>query len=253
MRTLTVLIAISSLLLGCSEKAERKETPEGTEPPKLEVPSPASSPITFEQIEDNVKHDTLLIQTTFDLTDGTYLMVASHTLAEERLDEGDRSAGLRLYHYRVLPDSTADIIARSSSARDSWTMFPTFFKDPSEDGSYIVLANFGDRSSWGQKVIRFNAQGFADLGFLNVAAIERTRDGDEEVMKLLNIAPHTRISSEGNELVFTFEVEDLLLYDDLRGVLQQPIDADRIAYRWSEAEGMRLFIDQQIRVDEQPS
>ena len=238
---------------GCGEKADpqdRSEIPEV----KVELPiRDGGSPIGFEQLDDNVKHDTLLIQTTFDLEDGTYLMIASHKLSEEKLNEGDREAGLRLYHYRAKPDSTYEIISRSSSANDSWTMFPTFFTDPIEQGSMIILANYGERNSWGQKVIRFSDQGFTDLGYLNVAKIERQGEGEEMELKHRTIAPHTRISNEGNTLVFTFDLDEVILFDDLRGVLDQPIDAGRVQYRWSEAEGMVLYVDGEARRKQQPS
>src|SRR5688500_17855051 len=142
MKVHAFLIASGLLLFSCAGKSDREESPKDIDVPLVEAPSSSSSPIEFTQIDDNVKHDTLLIQTTFDLKDGTFLMVASHSLAEERLDEGDREAGLRLYHYRLQLDSTAEIISRSSSASDSWTMFPTFFNDPINEGSQIILANF---------------------------------------------------------------------------------------------------------------
>jgi DNA-binding MarR family transcriptional regulator len=42
-----------------------------------------SAPFAFRAIEDNLRHDTLLIQTTFDLGDSTFVMVAS---PEETID-----------------------------------------------------------------------------------------------------------------------------------------------------------------------
>ena len=253
MRTSIVAIMIAFGAVGCTDETDPERTEDRTE---LTIERPdrdPSLPIAFEQIDDNVKHDTLLIQTTFDLKDGTFLMVASHKLSEEKLNEGDREAGLRLYHYRAKPDSTYEILARSASANDSWTMFPTFFADPIEEGSYIILANFGERNSWGQKVIRFGDQGFTDLGYLNLAKIERQGEGEEMELKHRNIAPETRVTREGDQLVFSFALNELILFDDLRGVLDQPIEAGRVQYRWSEAEGMVLYIDGEARREEQPS
>lgn len=252
MRTSVFWWICVALFAACGNKTDREEKPALPDPP-IGRSAEALAPIQFEQIEDNIRHDTLLIQTTFDLNDGTFLMVASHKLSEEKLNEGDREAGLRLYHYRAKPDSTYEIISRSSSANDSWTMFPTFFKDPIKVGSYIILANFGERNSWGQKVIRFNVEGFTDMGYLNIAKIERIGEGEEVELKHRTIAPDTRISSEGSELVFTFDLDELILFDDLRGVLDQPIEARRIQYRWSEEEGLLLYIDGEVRRDEQPS
>ncbi len=248
------LILIS--LVACADKPHTENAPEvviAADTTSLGDTGRAGAPIPFPQVDDNISHDTLLIQTTFELGDGTYIMVASNNKAEEMLDAGDRNAGLRLYHYRLKKDGSAEILATSTSASDSWTIFPTFFEDPINNGSQIILANFGDRNSWGQKGIRFDDRGFHDLGFLNVAAIERVVLDAEVDTKLLNIAPHTRISSEGNDLVFRFLAEEILLYDDLRGGLDQTMAGDRVNYRWNANDGMVLYIDGEARRDQESS
>src|SRR5436190_11157997 len=88
------------------------------------LPSPTATPIGFaplalKEVDDNLHHDTLLIQVTFDLGDGSFVMVASNM--EETFE------GVRLYRYRFEKDSALKMIAVSSPAYDSWTMLPTFF------------------------------------------------------------------------------------------------------------------------------
>ncbi len=242
--------------VSCADKPHPENEPEvltEQEAPAMSVPTMMGAPIPFPQIEDNLAHDTLLIQITFDLQDGTFMMVASNTRAEEQLDAGDRNAGLRLYHYRLGKDGSPEMLARSSSALDSWTMFPTFFADPKNEGSYIILANLGERNSWGQKVIRFNDQGYNDLGFLNVAALKAREDDEEGQLRSITIAPHARVGAEGDALLFTFELDELLLYDDLRGGVDRTIQASRVSYRYNEAEGMVLYIDGEARHEEQAS
>src|SRR5690606_7087535 len=240
----------------CGEKPQpATETEVINEPVSVPIDKPdrTFAPLSFEQVDDNIAHDSLFIQTTFKLPDGSFVMVAMNKAEDPTEDQIERVAGLRLVHYRIDDDSEPEMLAYSSPAFDSWTMFPTFFNDPLNEGSYIILANFGERNSWGQKAIRFNDQGFRDLGYLDVAAIERDGEGEETEMKLRNIGPHTRIGALGNEIVFSFELDELLLYDDLRGALEQPIQADRVQYRWNDAVGMLLYVDGEPRHEQQPS
>lgn len=188
------------------------------------------APIELPQLEDNVRHDTLLIQTTFAMGDGTFLMVASHM--------DDTFEGLRLYHYRTLPDSNAEVLHVSPPGYDSWTMFPTFFHDPRDGQGWIILANLGEKGSWGQKVFHLDDHGFEDLGFLDVAFAE-TIDGGE---RLGNVARRTRIEAEGDALVFRFDARLLHLYDDLRGGLDTALPGMDVSYRWSPESGMVLWV-----------
>ena len=191
---------------------------------------PGQAPLELAQLEDNVRHDTLLIQTCFDLRDGTFLMVASH------LD--DTFDGLRLYRYRALPDSSADVLHASPPAYDSWTMFPTFFPDPRDGEGWIILANLGEKESWGQKVLHLDDRGFADLGFLDVALTEAMADGQ----RMGNLARHTRIEADGDALLFRFHAEVVHLYDDLRGGLDADLPGRDVSYRWSPDSGMVLWV-----------
>jgi len=209
------------------------------------------SPLRIVPIDDNVRNDTLLVQTTFDLGDGTFVMTASHVEAD------DRNGGLRLYRYRPLPDSNAAILHASAPAYDSWTMLPTFFRDPRDSAAWIVLANFGERQSWGQKVFRLDAKGFTDLGFLNVALPKHFAEEDGGP-KLVGIGPGTRVEGDGEGLLFRFAVDKLHLFDDLSARedgsgLDLVLPGGRITYRWNAAEGMVLHIDGSPRKEPSPT
>jgi hypothetical protein len=207
-----------------------------TPDPVPQVPRPIEpgAPIPFAQVEDNVKHDTLLIQVTFDLGDGTHLMVASHV--EERFE------GLRLYRYKAHRNNSAELIAVSNPGYESWTMLPTFFQDPLDSNAYILLTNWGGRESWGQKVLRMDKDGFHDLCFLDVALPERIVEDDSTRVRRLNIAPLMRCSAEGGGLRFSFACDSLYLYDDFAGGLDKVTPSVGIHYTWDANEGLLLWI-----------
>lgn len=242
MRSAVFVLAIAMMACNGEDRSEEKSGKQTIPQPS---PSADGSPIAFPQVDDNVRHDTLLIQTTFDLGDGTFMMVASHSDTEQRLDQGDRNAGLRLYHYRIAKDSLPEILAASSTAHDSWTMFPTFFRDPAGN-AHIILANFGARDSWGQKVIRFDRNGFQDLGFLKVAKVERT----EEEIRQRNIAPHSSMIAEQSGWTIQFDVEELMLFDDLRGGTDVILPGGKVNYRWDADRGLVLVVDGEERHEE---
>ena len=196
--------------------------------------------VNFPQVADNVRHDTLVIQTTFDMGDGTFLMVASSV--------PETFEGLRLFHYELLPDSNAGIIARSAPAYDSWTMLPTFFAKPGDSTSMIVLANFGEKQSWGQKVMRLDRRppttdksGFTDLGFLEVALHVRIVESDSSYLRRENIAPFVRCTN-GDPATFEFARDSVYLYDDGRAGRDYIIAADRVKYQ-QQGDGLVMWID----------
>lgn len=237
MRVARALVpALLSLLLGrCSEPAAPHNGPPATN--KGPVGFSGTTPFTrveFKALPDNIRHDTLLVQTTFDLGDGSFVMVASNV--------NETFEGLRLYRYTLLPDSNARVIAHSRPAFDSWTMFPTFFRAPDDPKALIVLANFGEKQSWGQKVMRLDSSGFHDIGFLDVGRPERVTEGDSSTTRVASIAPHTIISARQDGLWFTFDCDSLHVYDDLRGGLDVIIASKRVAYR-SGSGGFELGID----------
>ncbi|MBK6342481.1 MAG: hypothetical protein IPF41_07815 [Flavobacteriales bacterium] len=196
-------------------------------------------PIEFRVIDDNLVHDTLLIQTTFDLGDGSFVMVASN--------REDTWEGLRLYRYRLATDSTPEMLAVSAPAYDSWTMLPTFFSRDSALASGLwVLANFGERESWGQKFMKLDSA-FLDLGFLDATAVEWVDDGGTRALKRRNIGPFTRMEFGGDSLQIAFDCDSVFLYDDRAGTMDQVIEAKRLRYTWTPHEGLVLWLDGQKR------
>lgn len=224
------VLLFAIILCGCEGPSEPSSTAVTTP-----VTAPANgAPIPYPQVEDNVRHDTLLIQTTFDLQDGTFIMVASNT--------AETFEGLRLVRYRVLPDSIADVIAVSAPAYDSWTMLPSFFRTSGQANEHLVLANFGERESWGQKFMRLE-DGFKDLGFLDVALPERVVEDDALVLKRRNIGPYTRMSTSGDSTVITFETDSVFLYEDIKGNMDVVLPAAQVRYTMDGAGVLLLWVN----------
>lgn len=207
---------------------------DATGPEAVDLPHGTLAHVPFPLIDDNIRHDTLLIQVAFDLGDGTFVMVGSNV--------EDSFEGLRLYRYSLLPDSNAQVLAVSAPAYDSWTMLPTFFRPKARGGSFIVLANFGERQSWGQKVMLLDSTGFKDLGFIDAAWPERMSESDSSWIRLGSIAPFTTIASSEEGLVFSFTCDSLHLFDDLRGGVDVMLPAARVRYRLNE-DGFALGVD----------
>ncbi|MEO8591279.1 MAG: hypothetical protein ABI432_18010 [Flavobacteriales bacterium] len=220
--------------------------------PVADVPQPTPlatplgfAPLEFAQVDDNLHHDTLLIQVTFDMGDGSFVMVASNM--EETFE------GVRLYRYRLKPDSTADMLAVSSPGYDSWTMLPTFFTDSATSGQdYWILANFGEKESWGQKLLKLN-NAFTDLGFLDLALPERVMEDDTLRLKRRNIAPFARYSSNGDTAVFRFACDSVYLYDDQEGHNDVVLPANTVRYTYHPSEGPSLWLNGRKHLLTQPA
>ena len=150
---------VALMATACGDGSTGTGTPEPTSVP--EEQGEVWSRVDLPGLDDNVKHDTLLIQTTFDLGDSTYLMVASHV--EETRE------GIRLYRYRVKPDSSAEVLSWSKPGYDSSTMLPTFFRSPDASQGWLLLANMGERESWGQEVFWLKDGAFIHMGYLSMA------------------------------------------------------------------------------------
>ena len=194
-----------------------------------------SAPHEFAQVDDNLHHDTLLIQVTFDMGDGSFVMVASNK--EETFE------GVRLYHYRFKPDSAVDMIAASSPGYDSWTMLPAFFEDSASQGAgYWILANFGERESWGQKLLRMDGE-FTDVGFLDIALPERVVEDDTLRLKRRNIAPVARYSTSGDTSILRFACDSVYLYDDQEGHNDIVLPAAAVHYTFQLGEDPVLWLN----------
>ena len=205
-----------------------------------------AAPHEFAQLEDNLQHDTLLIQTTFDLGDGTFVMVASNTV--------ETFEGLRLYRYRFQADSTVELMAVSSPAYDSWTMLPTFFPlDSATPADALwVLANFGEKESWGQKLLWLDWD-FTDMGFLEVALPERVMEEDTLRLKRRNIGPFTRVEERGDSTYFRFACDSVFLYDDQAGSVDQVLPSSAVHFTFHRDGGLVLWINGEARALPRPA
>lgn len=207
---------------------------------------PGRPPHDFPMIEDNLQHDTLLIQATFDLGDSTFLMVASNAM--------DNFEGLRLYRYRFTAGDSVQMMAISPPAYDSWTMLPTFFPldtlAPSD--ALWVLANFGEKESWGQKLLLLDEE-FSDMGFLDAALPERVLEDDTLRLKRRNVAPFMRYSEHGDTAVWLFACDSVFLYDDQAGGRDRVLAADRVRCTFHGSEGLALWVDGRKRLVRRPS
>jgi hypothetical protein len=190
--------------------------------------------VELQGLDDNVKHDTLLIQTTFALGDGTFLMVASN-VAETR-------EGVRLYVYTPNADSSAHVIASSKPGYDSETMLPTFFSTGNPADGWVLLANMGERESWGQEVFWLKDRRFTHLGFLDVAQRDWKALDDSTYQFRVNIAPRATISGNNGDFIIGFGGDSLQLYDDLHGHQEVMFPASKVTYRCSEGKAT-LMID----------
>lgn len=236
-----VLVLAAGMFTACTNGG----TPgHGSPAPVVIQPSADGAPLAIPVVDDNVRHDTLLIQVTFDLGDGTHLMVASNV--EETFE------GLRLYHYRARPDSSAEILHVSAPAYDSWTMLPTFFGEGNGPDGKWILANFGERESWGQKVMWFS-NGFHDRGFMHAALPERIEDENGPRLKCTNIAPHMRLAHHGDTAVFTFACDSVFLYDDHQGRTDIILPGGSLRYTYHPGNGLLLWIDGRPRPTQRPT
>lgn len=228
---------LAALLLAACDLVPRHSEQAGA-PAAPEAPVVDSAqlwrPLELAHLDDNVKHDTLLIQTTFQLGDSTYVMVASNV--EETKE------GLRLVLYRPRADSSAEVIAMSKPGYDSQTMLPTFFRGPDPAAGLLVLANMGERDSWGQEVFLLKDGRFQELGFLNVAIPTWEQREEGPVRRLQSVVPNVLVQGPVNDLLIAFQGDSLLLYDDLRGHQEVSLAPGRVRYAIKDGAAT-LFLD----------
>ena len=158
-------------------------------------------------LDDNVRGDTLLVYTTHKIGEDRFVMAAKN--------KEDTREGLRLYLYTPRPDSTATVLAVSSPAYDSYTMLPTYFSTGDTADGLVILANFGERETWGQKVFWLKGAEFRDLGWLDVAHREWKVRDDSTVQWRTNIAPYANVLGNDGRFLITFTGDSLQLFDDL--------------------------------------
>ncbi len=194
-------------------------------------------------LDDNVRHDTLLIYTTHAMGNGEFVMAARH--------KDDTREGLRLILYRPRADSSAEVLAFSKPAFDSEVMLPTFFATGDTTDGMVILANYGAWDSWGQNAFWLTNHQFRDLGWIDVA--ERTWETrvDSLQQRRLNIAPKTLVQGKDGLFDFSFTTDSVQLYDDLQGANEVMVPSGRIHYRYN-GQHMLLVMDGSARLPQDP-
>lgn len=223
MRTAQALPLFVLMMVGCGGGPMEPVPAQPLVPPAASA-LPVWSRLELPILPDNVRHDTLLVHTTYDLGEGRFLMAAQH-------NDYNRE-GIRLYLYRPEPDSSAAIIAWSKPGYDSETMLPTFFTTGNRADGLVIIANMGERQSWGQEAFWLKDDGIRSLGFLNVAVREwRTLD-DSTYQFRSSIAPRTEVRGQDGTFEFSFTGDSLQLYDDLQGRMELMMPASMVRYRY---------------------
>lgn len=194
---------------------------------------PAWQVLALPIIEDNVRHDTLLVHTTYDLGDGLFLMAAQNNDYNKE--------GIRLYLYKPQADSSAEILAWSKPGYDSETMLPTFFTNGNRSDGFVIIANMGERQSWGQEAFWLKDNAINSLGFLDVAVREWKTVDDSTYQFRTSIAPRTEVRGTNGAFDFSFTGDSLQLYDDLQGNSEVMLPAKSVRYR--SGNGWRLWLN----------
>ncbi len=209
---------------GTTTSAEAKTDSSGMLPAwqRLELPI----------LADNVRHDTLLVHTTYDLGEGRFLMAAQNNNYNKE--------GIRLYLYRPQPDSSAQLLAWSKPGYDSETMLPTFFTNGNRAEGLVIIANMGERQSWGQEAFWLKDSSINSLGFIDVAIREWKTLDDSTYQFRTSIAPRTLVTGAGGNFDFAFSGDSLQLYDDLQGHSELMLPASSVRYRFQDGWALWL-------------
>jgi len=227
------LFALVALSIASCTGGETKEAVSGTSELPASSTLPAWNRWDLPILPDNVRHDTLLVHTTYDLGEGLFLMAAQN-------NDYNRE-GIRLYLYRPKADSSAQILAWSKPGYDSETMLPTFFTNGNKADGLVIIANMGERQSWGQEAFWVKDDKINSLGFLNVAVREwRTMD-DSTYQFRTSIAPRTVVHGSDGTFDFTFTGDSLQLYDDLQGNMEVMLPASAVRYQFLNV--LRLWLN----------
>ncbi|MEO7081207.1 MAG: hypothetical protein ABIY71_06750 [Flavobacteriales bacterium] len=248
MKNILILIATVALVsCSSSEQDAVEDAIAGTTGhPSATAPLAHAKPfhlLELPNLDDNIRHDTLLIYTIHGLRDGTFV------LAGKNME--DNREGLRLIQYRPRPDSSAEVLAVSKPAYDSQVMLPTYFVPDDPGDGVLILANYGGLESWGQNVFLLKDHQFTDLGWLDVTERGWTTRMDSLQQWRSNIAPKTVVSGADGQFDFTFTTDSVQLFDDLQGGTEVMLPSNRIKYRY-DGKQMVLIVDGEPRYRKEP-
>lgn len=246
----STFLLIAAALTACSgPESNTGATPSADKSGHAGALAPLANAKTFSlqdlpNLEENVRHDTLLVYTTHDLGNGEFVMAAKN------VDE--KREGLRLILYTPKPDSSAEVLAVSKPAFDSEVMLPTYFSSGDSADGIIILANYGGLESWGQNVFWLKDHRFVDLGWLDVADRGWKTRLDSLQQWRSNIAPLTAVQGTDGQFEFSFTGDSLQLFDDLQGGAEVMFPANRIKYRY-DGHRMQLMVDGVPRLPKEPA
>lgn len=224
--------AIVLLLSSCGGGSEPAPAPIAPAPDSTAA-LPPWKVLELPILPDNVRHDTLLVHTTYDLGEGLFLMAAQNNNYNKE--------GIRLYLYRPKADSSAEILAWSKPGYDSETMLPTFFTDGNKADGLVILANMGERQSWGQEAFWLKDNAIKSLGFLDVAVRGWKTVDDSTYQFRTSIAPRTEVRGSNGAFMFSFNGDSLQLYDDLQGHMEVMLPASAVRYRAGEGKATLII------------
>jgi len=239
MNTSPLLLLAAATLAACSSPEQPKSARGNAALDSAFADAKTYKLLDLPNLDDNVHNDTLLIYTTHAMGNGLFVMAARNV--------EDTREGLRLYLYRPRPDSSADVLAVSKPAYDSYTMLPTYFTTGDTADGIIILANYGERESWGQNVFLLKDDQFKDLGWLDVAERGWKTQDDSTFQWRDNIAPQVKVKGEDGRFAFTFKGDSVQLYDDLQGHKEVMLPTDHIAYHYDGTQ-MVLMVDGEERI-----
>lgn len=221
------------VIIGCGHGPDPSTDASSTATVRPTAPLPAWTRLDLPILADNVRHDTLLVHTTYDVGDGLFLMAAQNNNYNKE--------GIRLYLYRPKADSSAEVIAWSKPGYDSETMLPTFFTSGNKADGLVIVANMGERQSWGQEAFWVKDNRIKSLGFIDVAVRDWKTLDDSTYQFRTSIAPRTLVSGANGVFDVTFSGDSLQLYDDLQGHSEVMLPASAVRYRYEN--GWTLWLN----------
>jgi hypothetical protein len=230
--------AIVFLFIGCDGGGPEPAAVTTTPAPDSTAALPVWKVLDLPILPDNVRHDTLLVHTTYDLGDGLFLMAAQNNNYNKE--------GIRLYLYRAKADSSAEILAWSKPGYDSETMLPTFFTNGNKADGLVITANMGERQSWGQEAFWLKDKTIRSLDFLDVAVRGWKTVDDSTYQFRSSIAPRTEVRGGGGAFQFSFTGDSLQLYDDLQGHMEVMLPASAVRYRTGEGKPTLIINGQPV-------
>lgn len=179
--------------------------------------------VIYEELDLDPGNDSLWYHLVIDIPGDLHLAVAQPT-------SDDNRRGVRFQLLKEGQDSTFHCETESSPGFDSAKLYPSFFSN--DMGQHIILADTGERDSWGQKVYLLVENKFYDLGFIDVGSVNYDEDQEtlEQSLSPQSIAKNVTISSDANGYRFTFDLEEFVLYDDQKGNLNQIVPSSQWSY-----------------------